>query len=245
MLKYFSIALLIQLLFQYSQQFSAFNSESIITFEYSYQSPVPNGKLLSFKSEATSHHNFSSLITGILHQYEFNHEFDVMEKPQVSSQYSKLNASSVEGNDETVLNLIDIGNFTSSGYVDFVKDFFQRMLTKKSEVQSCEKYFPPKTKDASNCRFYNKKEAKFQIVKNNGRQNISNYIYSSQKEEYTLQFTNDGTIRILIFNIADRVLISILIVLGFSTILIGCDIVRLYRKKNKTRNRINRLKKSM
>jgi uncharacterized alpha/beta hydrolase family protein len=58
-----------------TKQIPALNKASIIEFEYNYKSYVPNEKLLSFKAEAISHHNFSSLVTGILNNYEFKHGF--------------------------------------------------------------------------------------------------------------------------------------------------------------------------
>ena len=49
----------------------------------------------------------------------------------------------------------------------------------------------------------------------------------------------------MIFNIADRILYCILAFLVLSTLYICSDIVRLYGKKKKTRERINKLKKSI
>jgi Tfp pilus tip-associated adhesin PilY1 len=249
-----TIAIALTFLFSYTKQFSALNTASKIDFEYSYTSHVPNRKLLSFKAEAISHHNFSSLVTGILDSYKFNHGFKVMTPKSLDSAHGYRNSTDglndVQNADGT-LSLININDFSSEGYVEFVKDFFQRMLTKKASVGSCEDYFPKDKADAKNCEFYDKSQTDmikdFVIKNDNLRQNYSSYIYVNKDstQGYDLQYTNSGSITIMIFNIADRVLVSILIILGSSTLLIAWDIFRLYRKKNKTRNRINRLKKAI
>lgn len=84
-LKITFLATIISLLFTYTEQFTAFNSESVIKFQYSYTSMVPTAKLLSFKAEAVSHHNFSSLVTGILREYQFDHEFKIVANPQLQN----------------------------------------------------------------------------------------------------------------------------------------------------------------
>jgi hypothetical protein len=122
------------------------------------------------------------------------------------------------------------------------------MLSKNSRVKDCADYFPQDSTSASNCLYYNQKSAEFMIETNGDKQSLSSYIYNNQETaatNYKIEYKNTGDISISIVNIADRILVAILVLLSVGAILISCDIFILYRKKNKSRKRINKMRKAV
>ena len=213
-----------------ARQVPFLDKKSTISFKMTYSNIIKSNQLYSFKAIAQPHHNFSSLVTGILADYQFNETFKAV-KPADQTEAAKLYMMSID-------------DYSSDGYLNFTKDYFKKKFKPNYQIQTCSKYFPD-TEDAT-CQYYELEQASFSLNSQNEINNRSSFIYKlpvANEKDYTLSYENNGVINIINLMIPQRILYCIFLLLCFFIFWISLEIIRLYRKKNRTKNRIEKLKK--
>ena len=210
------------LLLLLSPTLSFIHKESILSFKIEFEDPLVTGDTYSQKRRVFSYPSFSSIITGILTDYQFGEVY-------------KCTDSSTNKNPVSC-NFIELESTTDDQYKEYVQDYYKSRFNKGSALKQCDQYFSEQS-----CASFNNQTISLSLSQRSKNKESNNVIYGFNGN---LGYLGQGSLVIKSLYMPERLIWAFFIFVIAGILWVLYDIVVMERKKMKTKQRIKQLEKT-